>query len=48
MNTLVEKLSEHTEMESIGIGEEFDDEDEGEKGLQESYNSLLEKTVEFA
>ena len=40
-------------MESIGVGEESDDEDEecisiGTKGLQESYNSLLEKTKEYA
>ena len=40
----MEKLGEHTEMESMGIREESDDEDEEAKGLQESYNSLLEKT----
>ena len=44
----MEELSEHTEVESIGIGEESDDEDEGTKELQESYNSLLEKTGEYA
>ena len=44
----VEELGEHTEVESIGIGEEFDDEDEGTKELQECYNSLLEKTEEYA
>uniref|UniRef100_A0A7N2MQW5 Uncharacterized protein n=1 Tax=Quercus lobata TaxID=97700 RepID=A0A7N2MQW5_QUELO len=48
LSTLVEELSEHTEVESMGVGEESDDEDEeyiyeGEKGLQESYNSPLEK-----
>ena len=32
----------------MGIGEESDDEDEGTKESQESYNSLLEKTVEYA
>ena len=32
----------------MGIGEDFDDEEEGAKGLQESYNSLLEKTGEYA
>ena len=31
----------------MGIGEDFDDEEEGAKGLQESYNSLLEKTGEY-
>ena len=51
--TLVEELSEHTKVESIGVGEESDDEDEecsneGAKGLQESCNSLLEKTEEYA
>ena len=30
------------------IGEELNDEDEGIKELQESYNSLLEKTREYA
>ena len=49
LSTLVEELGEHTKVESMGVGEESDDEDEeciyeGAKGLQESYNSLLEKT----
>ena len=44
----MEELSEHTEVESMGIGEESDDEDEGTKELQESYNSPLEKTGEYA
>ena len=36
-------------MESMGIVEESDDEeDEGIMGLQESYNTLLEKTSEYA
>ena len=53
LNILVEELNEHTEVESIGIGEEFDDQDkecvyEGTKGLQETYNSLLEKIGEYA
>ena len=53
LSILVEELSEHTEVESIGVGEESNDEDEeciyvGTKGLQESYNSLLEKTGEYA
>ena len=38
----------NTEVESMGIGEESDDEDEGTKELQESYNFLLEKTGEYA
>ena len=46
LSLLVEELGEHTEVESMGIGEESDDKDEGTKELQESYNSLLEKTRE--
>ena len=46
LNLLVEELGEHTEVESMGIGEESDDEDEGTKELQESYNSFLEETRE--
>ena len=53
LSTLVEELSEHIEVEPMGLGEESGDEDEecsyeGAKGLQESYNSLLEKTGEYA
>ena len=49
MRVLVEKLGEHTEVESIGIVEESDDkEEERTVGLQETYNSLLEKTGEYA
>ena len=49
LSVLVEELGEHTEVESMGIVEEFDDEeDEGTMGLQESYNTLLEKTSEYA
>ena len=44
----MEELSEHTEVESMGIREESDNDDEGTKELQESYNSLLEKTREYA
>ena len=49
----MEELGEHTEVESMGVGEESDDEDEecvyeGTKGLQDTYNSLLEKTGEYA
>ena len=53
LNALVEELSEHTEVESMGFGEESDDEGEecvyeGTNGLQETYNSLLEKSGEYA
>ena len=49
LSVLVEELGEHIELESIGIVEEFDDEeDDGTVGLQETYNSLLEKTNEYA
>ena len=48
LSLLVEELGEHTEVESMGIREESDDEDEGTKELQESYNSLLKKTREYA
>ena len=46
---LVEELGEHTEVESMGIVEESNDEEEERTvGLQETYNSLLEKTGEYA
>ena len=48
LTLLVEELGEHTKVECMGIGEESDDEDEGTKELQESYNSLLKKTREYA
>ena len=49
LSVLVEELSEHTKLESIGIVEESDDEeDDRTMGLQETYNSLLKKTVEYA
>ena len=49
LSVLVKKLGEHTKLESIGIVEESDDEeDESTVGLQETYNSLLEKTGEYA
>ena len=48
LSLLVEELGEHIEVEFMGIGEEFDDEDEGTKELQESYNSLLKKSGEYA
>ena len=48
LHALVEELDKHIEVESMGIGEESDDEDEEAKGLQETSNSLLEKSVEYA
>ena len=53
LSILVGELGEHTKVESMGVGEESDDEDEecnyeGVKGLEESYNSFLEKTREYA
>ena len=49
LSVLVEELGEHTELESIGIVEESDDEeDEVTVGLQETYNSVIEKTGEYA
>ena len=49
LNVLVEELGEHTELQSIGIIQESDDEeDEGTVRLQETYNSLLKKTGEYA
>ena len=49
LSVLVEEFGDHTELESIGIVEESDDkQDEGTVGLQETYNSLLEKTGEYA
>ena len=49
LSVLVEEIGEHTELESMGMVEEFDDEeDERTVGLQETYNSFLEKTSENA
>ena len=49
LGALVEKLGEHTELESTRIVKESnDEEDEGTEGLQETYNSLIEKTGEYA
>ena len=53
LSNLVEELGEHTEVESIGVRDEFDDDDEecvyeGTNRLQESYNALLEKRGEYA
>ena len=49
LSVLVEELGEHTKLESIRIVEESnDEEDDKTVGLQETYNSLLEKTGEYA
>ena len=49
LSVLAEEFSEHTELELMGIVEESDDEeDERTMGLQETYNSLLEKIDEYA
>ena len=53
LSTLKEELGEHTKVESIGVGDESDDDDdecvyEGTNRLQESYNALLEKSGEYA
>ena len=49
LSVLVEELGKHIELESIGIVEESDDEDDkGTVGLQETYNPLIEKTSEYA
>ena len=43
LSFLVEELGKHTEVESMGIGEEFDDEDEGTKELQNLIILFLRK-----
>ena len=49
LSVLVEELDEYTELESIRIEKEFDDEEDEEAvRLQETYNSLFEKTGEYA
>ena len=46
---LVQELEEHSDEESIGIVEESDAEvDKDIAGFQENYNSLLEKSGEYA
>ena len=45
LNLLVQELGDHSDEKSIGVVEEFDaEEDENTAGLQENYNSLLEKS----
>ena len=52
LRNLVEELGKHIEVESIGVGDEFDDDEEcvyeGTNRLQEFYNALLEKSGEYA
>ena len=49
LNLLVQGLGEHSDEKSIGIVEESDvEEDENADCLQENYNSLLEKSGEYA
>ena len=49
LNLLVEELREHSDEEFMGIVEESDvEEDEDTTGLREKYNSLLEKSGEYA
>ena len=48
LNLLVQELGEHSDEESMGIVEESDAEEvECIAGLQEKYNSLLEKSEEY-
>ena len=49
LNLLVQKLREHSDEEFMGILEESNvEEDEDTAGLQENYNSLIEKSGEYA
>ena len=49
LNLLIEELEEHSDEEFVGIVEELDaDEDKDTSGLRENYNSLLEKSGEYA
>ena len=49
LNLLVQELGEHSDEEFMGIVEESDvEEDEDTTGLQENYNSLIEKSREYA
>ena len=49
LSLLVKELGEHSEVELMGVVEESDaEEDESTTGLQENYNSLLEKSGEYA
>ena len=49
LNLLVQELGEHSDEESIRVVEESDaKKDESTTGLQENYNSLLEKLGDCA
>ena len=49
LNLLVQELREHSDEESMGIVDESNaKEDEDTTDLQENYNSLLEKSGEYA
>ena len=49
LSKLVEELGEHSDEESMGVVEESDaKEGEDTASLQENYNSLLEKSGEYA
>ena len=49
LNLVVQDLEEHSDEESMGIVEESEvEEDEDTVGLQKNYNSLLEKSREYA
>ena len=49
LSLLVEELGEYSEVESMGVVEEFDsEEDESTVWLQENYNSLPEKSRKYA
>ena len=49
LNLLVQELGEHSDEEFMGILEESDvEEDKDTTGLQENYNSHLEKSGEYA
>ena len=49
LNLLVQELGEHNDEESMGIVDESDvEEEEDTAGLQKNYNSLLEKSGEYA
>ena len=48
LNLLIQELGDHNDEESMGVVEESDvEEDESAGGLQENYNSLLEKSGEY-
>ena len=49
LSLLIEELGEHSDEESMGVVEESDvEEDESNASHQENYNSLLEKSREYA